>query len=255
VEFQGESDAEADESETDNDNCKDGNDGADVNMDSLEETQSDVEVIQSGQEGTDEANNPDQLAIKELSPQASDMALDCLQKCIAIANAASQKDMLGELQKRLASAMKHKQIAFSEMTLHLRTLSIKRRQEDDEERKRKREEELKVEKDVAKTKLQTQEAKHMAARARVEELKARSTEREELLRLEQDKKRAAAEQQQLQQHSATVVAKYLLKWWKTRSSDDRISVREKVQRVRAECKGSAYCEVPEFFTPMSRQRQ
>jgi hypothetical protein len=136
-----------------------------------------------------------------------------LQKCIAIAHAASQKDLLGELQKCLASAMKHKQIASSEMTLHLRTLSIKRRQEDDEERKRKREEELKVEKDVARTQLQAMEAKHMTARARLEELKARSTEREELLRLEQDKKRAASEQQQLQKHSATVVAKYFLKWW------------------------------------------
>jgi hypothetical protein len=219
------------------------------------ETHSDVEVIQSGQEGTDEAKSPDQLAYQELSPQASDMAIDCLQKCIAIAHAASQKDLLCELQKRLASAIKHTQIASSEMTLHLRTLSIKKRQEDDEERKRKREEELKVEKDVAKTQLQTQEAKHMIARARVEELKARSTEREELLRLEQNKKRELAEQQKLQQHSASLVAKYLLRWWKTRSPGDRTSVREKVQRARAEHKGSACCEVPEFFTPLSRQRQ
>jgi hypothetical protein len=123
-----------------------------------------------------------------------------LRKCIAIAHAGSQKDLLGDLQKRLAAAIKHQTIASSELTLHLRTLSLKRRQEDDMERKRKRGEELKLEKDVAKSQAQAMEAKHLVAKVRLEELKARSTEREELLRLEEEKKLELAEQQKLQQH-------------------------------------------------------
>ena len=253
VEIEEQSDQEADESEPGEENVEDGIENADIAMDALKDAQSDAEVVvHPCHQETDETESPEQLALQELSPQASDTAIDCLRKCIAIAHAGSQKDLLGDLQKRLAAAIKHQTIASSELTLHLRTLSLKRRQEDDEERKRKRGEELKLEKDVAKSQAQAMEAKHLAAKVRLEELKARSTEREELLRLEQEKKLELAEQQKLQQHGAALVAKYILRWWRTRSPADQAAVMAKVQRARDHGRGSAFCEVPEFFSPLSR---
>jgi hypothetical protein len=145
VDIEEQSDQEADESEPGQEDVEDGNENADIAMDALKDTQSDDEiVVEPCHQDTEETKSPEQLALQELSPQASDTAIDCLRKCIAIAHAGSQKDLLGDLQKRLAAAIKHQTIASSELTLHLRTLSLKRRQEDDMERKRNRGEELKL---------------------------------------------------------------------------------------------------------------